>query len=133
MQDKVVEYIQERRKELNISVSALSDMADVPKSTLEKLLSGAVTSPSFYTVVSTVAAMDGSLDEALGLHPAHDISAGADGAPVCLPLCSQSAASAEEDRRKLLTLIAGELKVVRREKHALGIALAVAVAWMIIS
>ena len=62
-----INYINELRKAKNLSVQALSDLANVPKSTLDKVLSGQTENPQFSLIVSVVKALGGSLDEMYGL------------------------------------------------------------------
>ncbi len=60
------EFINKRRKELNLSVDDLVKISGIPKSTLSKITAGINTNPTLSTVESLCKALNCSLNEAVG-------------------------------------------------------------------
>ena len=61
-----IEYIKEKKKELNITTEELSEKSGVPVGTLNKILAGQTTDPKFETVKAICKALDirlASLDD----------------------------------------------------------------------
>lgn len=56
-----IEYIKEKKKELNITTEELSEKSGVPVGTLNKILAGQTTDPKFETVKAICKALDISL------------------------------------------------------------------------
>ena len=59
-----LKLLKEKRKLTN---QQLSDLSGVPVGTINRILSGQTDNPSFQTVCDMVMAMDGSLDELVGI------------------------------------------------------------------
>ena len=59
-----LKLLKEKRKLTN---QQLSDLSGVPMGTINRILSGQTDNPSFQTVCDMVMAMDGSLDELVGI------------------------------------------------------------------
>lgn len=63
-------YLQDLQLQCGLSNTEISDMSGVPKPTVDKVLSGRTDNPTFNTVVDIVLAMNGSIDDIVGiLHP----------------------------------------------------------------
>lgn len=60
------EFINKRRKELNLSVDDLVEKSGIPKSTLSKITAGISTNPTLSTVEALCKALNCSLNEAVG-------------------------------------------------------------------
>ncbi|MDE7193253.1 MAG: helix-turn-helix transcriptional regulator, partial [Oscillospiraceae bacterium] len=60
------EFINKRRKELNLSVDDLVRISGIPKSTLSKITAGINTNPTLSTVETLCKALNCSLNEAVG-------------------------------------------------------------------
>ena len=56
-----IEYIKERKKELNMTTEELSEKSGVPIGTLNKILAGQTTDPKFETVTAICKALSISL------------------------------------------------------------------------
>ena len=67
-----LKILKEKRKLTN---QQLSDLSGVPVGTINRILSGQTDNPSFQTVCDMVLAMDGSLDEIVGIKETHDENA----------------------------------------------------------
>ena len=67
-----LKILKEKRKLTN---QQLSDLSGVPVGTINRILSGQTDNPSFQTVCDMVLAMDGSLDEIVGLKETPDENA----------------------------------------------------------
>ena len=52
-----------------LTTQQIADKSGVPASTVSRILSGQTDSPSFQTVCDIVKAMDGSVDELVGIRP----------------------------------------------------------------
>ena len=59
-----LKLLKEKRK---LTTQQLSDLSGVPVGTINRILSGQTDNPSFQTVCDLVMAMDGSLDELVGI------------------------------------------------------------------
>ena len=59
-----LKLLKEKRK---LPTQQLSDLSGVPVGTINRILSGQTDNPSFQTVCDLVMAMDGSLDELVGI------------------------------------------------------------------
>lgn len=59
-----LKLLKEKRK---LTTQQLSDLSGVPVGTINRILSGQTDNPSFQTVCDLVMAMDGSLDEIVGI------------------------------------------------------------------
>ena len=59
-----LKLLKEKRK---LTTQQLSDLSGVPVGTINRILSGQTDNPSFQTVCDLVLAMDGSLDEIVGI------------------------------------------------------------------
>lgn len=59
-----LKLLKEKRK---LTTQQLSDLSGVPVGTINRILSGQTDNPSFQTVCDLVIAMDGSLDELVGI------------------------------------------------------------------
>lgn len=60
------DFINNRRKELNISIDELVEKSGVPKGTLSKITAGISTNPTLSTVEALCSALNCSLDDAVG-------------------------------------------------------------------
>ena len=67
-----LKILKEKRKLTN---QQLSDLSGVPVGTINRILSGQTDNPSFQTVCDMVLAMDGSLDEIVGIKETPDENA----------------------------------------------------------
>ena len=67
-----LKILKEKRKLTN---QQLSDLSGVPVGTINRILSGQTDNPSFQTVCDMVLAMDGSLDEIVGIKEIPDENA----------------------------------------------------------
>lgn len=63
----VIEYIKALKQERKITVKELSNLTNIPESTINNLLSGKTENPSFEVVSSLVTALGGSVDVMLGI------------------------------------------------------------------
>lgn len=61
------EKLKEMKKRKNLSAIEISQKSGIPEATISRIMSGQTESPSFSTVVAIVKAMDGSLDELVGI------------------------------------------------------------------
>ena len=67
--NRCVEYIRSLQKARGFTSQEISNLSKVPKSTIDKILSGLTADPLFSTIAAIVIAMGGSLDEMMGLPP----------------------------------------------------------------
>ncbi len=66
------ETLRQKKKELDLSNSAISAICGIPESTIQKYFNGTTPSPSFDTVIGIARALDVSVDAAFGITPVHD-------------------------------------------------------------
>lgn len=62
-----IDLIRDRMAALNLTTAALADICPVPKSTLERILSGSTTNPGVQTMADIAVALHISLDEIMGV------------------------------------------------------------------
>ncbi len=62
-------YLKDLKNKKNLTNQELSDLSGVPIGTINRIMSGQTDNPSFQTVCDIVMAMDGSLDELVGIKP----------------------------------------------------------------
>lgn len=62
-----IDLIRSRMDALNLTTAALADICPVPKSTLERILSGSTTNPGVQTVADIAVALHLSMDEIMGI------------------------------------------------------------------
>lgn len=68
-----VEYILRLKKEKNVKSTELSELTNIPKSTLDKFLAGNTDNPSYANICSIVRVLGGSMDEMLGMQPVQKV------------------------------------------------------------
>lgn len=61
--------IRELKKEKGLSNEDIAELADVPETTVSKIISGATQDPRFESVTKIIIALGGSVDQILGLVP----------------------------------------------------------------
>ena len=61
--------IRELKKEKGLSNEEISEIADVPETTVSKIMSGATQDPRFESVAKIIIALGGSVDQILGIAP----------------------------------------------------------------
>lgn len=69
----IYHYMRNLKKEKNLSNQDLADLSGVPLGTVNRVMSGQTENPSFDTICELIKAMDGSLDEAVGIRRPHEI------------------------------------------------------------
>lgn len=62
-----IDLIRDRMDALNLTTAGLADICPVPKSTLERILSGSTTNPGVQTMADIAVALHLSLDEIMGI------------------------------------------------------------------
>ena len=67
------EYINRRRKELNMTVDELVERSGLPKGTVSKITAGINTNPKLTTIEAICRALMISVDDAMGLAPAASV------------------------------------------------------------
>ena len=64
------ERLKSMKQRKNISASEIANKSGIPESTVSRILNGQTENPTFVSIVAIVKAMDGSLDELVGIeHP----------------------------------------------------------------
>lgn len=61
------ERLKDMKKRKNITASVISQKSGIPEATLSRIFSGQTDNPSFDTIAKIVIAMNGSLDELVGI------------------------------------------------------------------
>ena len=74
--DQIRAYIRSLMAERKMTVAKLADKTGITKGTLDNFFDGTTKAPSFDKVCTMIIALDGSVDEALGIwHPAPVLAA----------------------------------------------------------
>lgn len=70
--DALPERLKDEKFRNHLTNQQLSDVSGVPIATTSRILSGAVSNPSFFHIAALCAAMDVSMDSVAGVHPSGD-------------------------------------------------------------
>lgn len=69
--DQIRAYIRALMAERKITVAKLAEITRIAKGTLDNFFDGTTKAPTFDKICTIIIALDGSVDEALGLKPTH--------------------------------------------------------------
>ena len=64
-----IEYLRNLKDERKMTTQQLSEKSGVPTSSVHRIMSGQTDNPSFQAICDLIIALDGSLDEMVGIKP----------------------------------------------------------------
>lgn len=103
--------IREIKEERGLTNEEIAELADLPTTTVARILSGATQDPRFESVAKIAIALDGSLDRILGLVEEKD-----EQAPSCVESVMTSYAELLKEKNKLIDEKDSRIKALQEDK-----------------